>query len=219
MKIQLQNIALSFDEKALFSGLDLTVETGDFVLIQGASGIGKTSLLRLFNRLQDPTSGQILVDDQPADELDVPVLRRRIGYVQQTPILVDGTVRDNLLLPFTFKAAGNAQSPDDSSLENWLADFQLDGVALDDDAQNLSVGQKQRIAFIRSLLVGPDILLGDEPTSALDEASRVIVEGWLERIALEKQAAVVMITHTDFRPKKVVARRYRLQADGLIEIA
>lgn len=218
MKIHLKDIALQFDEKILFQSLDLTVETGDFVLIKGASGIGKTSLLRLFNRLQDPTSGQIIIDDSPIEELDVPVLRRRIGYVQQTPILIDGSVRDNLLLPYTFKSAAGAQAPDDASLAKWLTDFQLTGIALDDDAQNLSVGQKQRVALIRSLLMKPEVLLGDEPTSALDEASRTIVEDWLERIAMEKQAAVIMITHTDFQPKQVQTRRYRLEPGGLMQV-
>ena len=216
MLIDLQNIALAFDDKPpLFAGLTLTVETGDFVLIQGASGIGKTSLLRLFNRLQDPTSGTMLVNGEPADTVEVTSLRRRIGYVQQTPVLIDGTVGDNLRLPFTYKATNGVAPPNDASLSTWLADFQLTGVTLTDDAQTLSVGQKQRIALIRSLLANPENLLADEPTSALDEASRVIVEGWLERIALEKQAAVIMITHTDFKPKKVEARRYRLEADGL----
>lgn len=218
MKIDLQNISLSFHDKTLFTGLDLTVETGDFVLIQGASGIGKTSLLRLFNRLQDPTSGQILVDGTPVGDIDVTTLRRRIGYVQQTPILVDGTVRDNLHLPFRYKASGSSSPPSDETLSQWLVDCQLNGVGLDDDAQTLSVGQKQRIALIRSLLVEPDVLLGDEPTSALDEASRTIVEGWLERIALEKRAAVIMITHTGYQPREVQARAYRLTQDGLTKI-
>ena len=100
----------------LFQELNLSLEGNDFVLIQGPSGSGKSSFLRLFNRLQEPTSGLILIDEKPASEHDVRQLRRRIGYVQQTPTMMPGTVRENLNLAYKFKAACTERIPDDGTL-------------------------------------------------------------------------------------------------------
>ncbi|MDP6041528.1 MAG: ATP-binding cassette domain-containing protein, partial [Candidatus Latescibacteria bacterium] len=178
-------------------------------------GIGKSSLLRLLNRLQEPTSGTILIDDKPVDEHDVTHLRRRIGYVQQTPIAIEGTVRDNLCLPYTFKAASRESSPDDHVLREKLDAYLLTDVQLDDNATELSVGQKQRIALIRILLVAPNLLICDEPTSALDPESKAVVERELERINRETQTSVILITHFAFKPENMTPLTYTLTPEGL----
>ena len=216
MKLQLQNLSLQYDGKPpLFQNVDLTVNSGEFVVIHGPSGIGKSSLLRLLNRLQDPTSGSILIDDKPISEHNVTHLRRRIGYVQQTPVTIEGTVRENLLLPFTVKAAGNAPPPNDDTLRQKLDAYLLNDVQLDDNATELSVGQKQRIALIRILLIAPSLLICDEPTSALDPESRSIVERELERINRETQTSVILISHVDFTPANTTPITYTLTSEGL----
>jgi len=216
MKLQLQNLALQYDGKpSLFQNVDLTVNPGEFIVIHGPSGIGKSSLLRLLNRLQEPTSGTILIDDKFITEHDVTQLRRRIGYVQQTPITIECTVRENLLFPFTVKAAGNASSPSDDDLRQKLDAYLLNDVQLDDNAIELSVGQKQRIALIRVLLIAPDLLICDEPTSALDPESRSFVERELERINRENQTSIIVITHTDFAPESLTPITYTLTSEGL----
>ena len=141
-----------------------------------------------------------------------------IGYVQQTPAMAGGNVRANLTMSFTFKAARKGQPPDDDRLSELLDDFLLQDVDLDDDAETLSVGQKQRITLIRTLLSEPRFLLCDEPTSALDPESRSVVESWLERLALEQNIGIVQVTHLDFIPVRVRARRYRLDG-GLQEVS
>ena len=95
----------------LFQGINLVVETGEFILVQGASGVGKSSLLRLMNRLQDTTSGEILIDGKPIATYEVTSLRRKIGYVQQTPIMIPGSIEDNFDFPFQFHSTGAQKLP------------------------------------------------------------------------------------------------------------
>lgn len=219
MKIETANLTLRFGDKdPLFENFDLDISSGDFLLIQGPSGSGKSSILRLFNRLIEPTSGQLRFDGQPIADAEVPALRRRIAYVQQTPVVVPGSVRENLEYSFTFKVAAKEPKPSAETLRRWLDDFLLDDVDLNDDASTLSVGQQQRIAFIRILLVQPDFLLCDEPTSALDQQSREIVENWLEKINLEQRIGILLVTHLDFIPKQVTPRRFLLEEGVLKEV-
>lgn len=216
MTLEIRNIALRYGDKPwLFQNVTLTVSPGDFIVIRGPSGSGKSSLLRLFNRLQEPTSGQMYCDGKPFDAHEITRLRRRIGYVQQTPVVIEGTVRDNLRLPFTFKTAAGAVPPGDAVLRERLDHYRLQNVHLDERATDLSVGQRQRVALIRTLLVEPDVVLCDEPTSALDEESRGIVERELERINLDRQTAVVLVTHVPFTPERVQPKTFTLTAGGL----
>ena len=218
MTIELKNVSLAYDSKApLFLDLNLTINANDFVLIQGPSGSGKSSLLRLTNRLQEPSGGAISIDNRPMDQYEATTLRRRIGYVQQVPVMVEGDVRKNLQLPFQFKASQDISLPKDEDLRAWLNDFLLEDVGLNDDAQRLSVGQKQRLALIRTLLTQPEIILCDEPTSALDSQSKTVVESWLERLNLDHNTGIVMVTHLDFTPAEVRPRKFILEPGGLVE--
>jgi len=214
MKIELHDVALAYGNGTrLLSNISLVVEAGAFVLIEGPSGSGKSSLLRLLNRLQEPTVGKILIDGAPILGLDVTELRRKIGYVQQTPIMLGGSVADNLHLSFRFRASRKQPPPDRERLRRWMDDFLLRDVDLTSDAMTLSVGQKQRIALIRSLLTEPEVLLCDEPTSALDSESRQIVQSSLEHLNVERNMSVVAVTHLDFRPGRVSAQRYHLSKE------
>ena len=89
--IQLRDVGLRFDDKpALFEGVNLDIEADSFILIEGTSGCGKSSFLRLLNRLQDPTQGDILVDGHSPAEADICALRRQLAWVQQTPVMLPG---------------------------------------------------------------------------------------------------------------------------------
>jgi putative ABC transport system ATP-binding protein len=219
MKLELRDVALGYGEDApLHRNISLVVGRGGFILIEGPSGSGKSSLLRLMNRLQEPTGGEILLDDRPIRDYDVTSLRRRIGYVQQTPVMLEGSVADNLLLPFRFRSARQRTSPDRDRLRALMDELLLHDVELSGQATQLSVGQKQRVALIRAVLTEPEILLCDEPSSALDPESRDIVQASLERLNVERQMTLIVVTHFDFHPKRVSPQRYRLtRRDGLRE--
>ena len=220
MKIEAQQLALRYSEKPpLFEDLSFQVQPGEFVQISGQSGSGKSSLLRLLNRLQTPTSGRIYLDEKPIDHFEVPVLRRQVAYLQQTPIMVPGSVTDNLLLSYQFRISRVQSQPTTDQLIQLLSDFLLDQVSLSDGAETLSVGQKQRLALIRILLMKPKVLLCDEPTSALDQASKAVVEDHIQHLNQEQQVTVILVTHTDFQPTgRVQSRRFHLQNAILTEV-
>lgn len=219
MKLELQDVALGYGGQApLHQSISLVIAHGSFVLIEGPSGSGKSSFLRLMNRLQEPMAGEIRLDDRPIGDYDVTALRRRIGYVQQTPVMLEGSVADNLLLPFRFRSARQSTVPNEARLRALMDELLLQDVKLAGQAMQLSVGQKQRIALIRTMLTEPEVLLCDEPSSALDPDSRKIVQATLERLNHDRKMTLVVVTHFDFRPIQVSAKRFRLtRRDGLRE--
>ena len=188
--------------RSVFQGAGFALSKGSLTLVKGPSGAGKSTLLRLLNRLEEPTRGAVLYQGRPLSEYSPPVLRRNISYLQQTPVLLDASVRDNLLLPFSFKANQDKPRPQDNTLRARMAEFLLDDVSLADNAATLSVGQKQRLCLIRALLLSPSVLLLDEPTAALDTESRAIVENAAETLCLEG-ATVVMAGHQEYVPRRV----------------
>lgn len=196
-------------ERLLFSMIDLTLAAGGFYLLRGPSGTGKSTLLRLMNRLDEPIGGSVFFNGTAVSSIPPPELRRSILYIHQTPVVLDGTVRDNLLFPYTFRANRFLVRPDDAVLEQMLKTFNLDSIVLDKNARNLSVGQQQRLCLIRGMLLDPAVILLDEPTSALDEESAGIVEACAERLCSSDGKTVVMAHHRPFTPGRVLPRVIR----------
>lgn len=213
--ITFQDVSFTWPGGTGLAGVSFAVFPGDFVRVVGPSGAGKSTLLRLVARLEVPSAGSIRYRSTPVDALPPAQLRRRLALVQQTPTVVAGTVRENLLLPWSFAVNRELPQPDDATLHQWLARVRLDGTRLDADALSLSVGQKQRLCLVRTLLTSPDALLMDEPTSALDAESRRVVEELTE----ERNAAgvaVLLVTHTDYCPMDRSVRCLAVR-DGRVE--
>ncbi len=178
----------------VLAGVELVVATGELVWVSGPSGGGKSTLLRLMNRLLDPAAGSIRFQNRGLAEWPPTELRRRAALLPQSPVMVAGDVRANLLLPFSLKAAAGAAPPGDDELARRLAGVGLDGVGLDQPARELSVGQQQRVSLLRVLMMEPAALLLDEPVAALDDDSRRQVEGKARDFAA-RGGAVVMVSH------------------------
>ncbi len=173
-------------EKVLLSDLDLIVTRGETLMLLGRSGSGKTTCLKLINRLLVPSSGEVLVDDKPSAEWDAIQLRRRIGYaIQDVGLFPHYNVWENVALV--------------PKLEKWdrqrIADrveevLQLVGLPSRDFAERypnqLSGGQRQRVGLARSLAAEPPILLMDEPFGALDPITRAEIQR--EFKALQQEA-------------------------------
>ncbi len=154
-------------------------------------------------RLEEPEGGEIFFRGKPLLSYYPPAIRRSILYIQQTPLAIDGSVRDNLVFPFSFKNNRHLAPPEDEKLLTFLDDFSLAGISLDTNAKKLSVGQLQRICFIRGLLLSPEIILLDEPTSALDDQSCRLVEDMVVRLCVEQGLTVIMASHKGFESKGI----------------
>jgi putative ABC transport system ATP-binding protein len=203
MSLALEGVTFGYPGRPeLLRDASLVMEDGAYVLLRGPSGAGKSTLLRLLCRLEEPLAGRILLDGEPVDAMPPAQLRRTVAYVQQMPTLIPGTVRENLMLPFSFKANGGLVPPGDDALADRLAAFLLDGVTPDSRAETLSVGQAQRVCLIRSLLLEPRAVLMDEPTASLDRRSAEVVLAKAAELS-RQGTTVVMVSHSSDDPAGV----------------
>ena len=184
--------------------ISLTVAPGEVLQVAGPSGSGKTTLLRVLARLQARLSGELTLDGLPAEEVPPRRWRRRVGYLPQRPTAFEGTVADNLRIPFDLTVSG--ESYDTERAAGLLADAGLaPGYYLERDARTLSGGELQRLALVRSLLTEPRVLLADEPTASVDAATAAALArslaGWVER-----GGSLILVVH-DEGPWAVLERR------------
>ena len=170
-EVEFRNVSFAYDPvNPVLEGVSFHVRAGERVGIVGPSGAGKTTLLSLLLRFYSPTGGEVLYDGRPAGDDDVRSLRQRIGYVSQSPLLLSGTILENLRY-------GNPGA----SLEQVTRACRAAGIhefitglpggyesEVGERGVNLSEGQKQRLAIARALVKEPDILVLDEPTASLD---------------------------------------------------
>lgn len=167
------------------------VERGGVLTLVGPSGSGKSTLLRCLNRLSEPSSGTIRLGGEDICRLDPRQLRRRAAMVMQTPVLFEGTVRDNLRL----RPADMACDLGEPRLAAALDEVGLATTLLDRDAAELSGGEKQRVTIARALLGDPEVLLLDEPTSALDPPNAARVVEVITNLRAHRGLTVVAVTH------------------------
>ncbi len=183
--------------KRILENSSLALRCRETVILRGQSGAGKSSLLWALARLLPLESGTLLLEGKPSNDWAPPIWRERVALVLQKHALLPGTVRDNLLLPWTLnvRRAASSSAPDEGRLGQELRDLALDDVDLADDASRLSVGQTGRISLARTLLTDPSCLLLDEPLAALDPESAARV---LERIhAFAAAGGAVLLTRHD----------------------
>ncbi len=175
----------------LLAGVEVCLERGAWVGVAGPSGCGKSTLLRAVAGLSDASEGEIRLDGHTPGELGWPGFRRQVVLVAQKPVLLDGSVEDNLARPFSYRTAEGAYPQERA--EGLLARLGLAG-RMAQEARSLSVGQQQRVCLVRSLLLSPRVVLLDEPTSALDEAAAEAVLALLEELRAEG-LGLLMVSH------------------------
>lgn len=197
--LEIESLGFTYENASspVFSELNLVVAEGEFVLVKGASGTGKSTLLRLICRLQAYEQGRILFNGRSIESYPPAELRQFITYAAQIPSMIDASVKENLLFPFSFAVNRDMTEPSDSRLSEMLEQFYLQDVDLFQPARSLSVGQQQRIALMRALLLDPEILLLDEPTSALDAKSASMVFSIVEHLNTMQGKAIIMVTHSN----------------------
>lgn len=174
--------------RRILEDFSLRVERGEKLIVKGRSGSGKSTLLRLIAWLEEPDGGTMYFDGKPYESYSPPGLRRRVSLVGQTPVMLDGTVRENMAL-------GLEKKPGDDFFFEWMDRLGLGRELLGQEARSLSVGQKQRASVIRNLVMNPDVILLDEPTSGLDAESAGMFIGVMETLIKETGLTAVWVSH------------------------
>ncbi len=195
--VEFKNVSKRFEgmPHPALDRVNLTIEQGELVCVLGTSGGGKTTFIKLINRLHDPDEGTVLVEGRDVHEVDPVELRRGIGYViQQIGLFPHMTVRDNVAtVPKILKW--------DQTRIDERVDYLLGLVDLDPDEfrdrypSQLSGGQQQRVGIARALAAKPEIMLFDEPFGALDAITRATLQDELLRIHRGSNKTFIFVTH------------------------
>lgn len=196
-----REVQIEGSPKAIVNDVSFEFKQGGVYTILGPSGAGKSSFLRLINRLDEPTSGNVKFEGKDYREYSPILLRQRVGYLFQTPIMFPGTVRENLLFA--------NDKLDEAGIDQMLATASVKNGLRDQRDDKLSGGEKQRVALARLLATEPSVILLDEPTSALDPTLTQMVEQVIQKIAREKGLTVIMVSHS---PEQAV----RMNGEGLL---
>ncbi len=197
--------------KRLVDDITIGIQKGEVLAVVGPSGSGKSSFIRLLNRLDEPTMGTVYLEGTDYRQIAPRELRRRAGMVTQTPYLFPGTIADNLRF-------GPQQQGKD--LPEDTITFLLDQVGLADransDIVNLSGGEAQRVSLARALANSPTVLLMDEPTSALDEETKEDVEALILKVVRQNALTCVIVSH-DLAQAARIANRVMVVKAGRLE--
>ena len=215
----LRRVSQHRGELTVLHDLSLDLPRGAITALVGPSGAGKTSLLRLLDRLDDPISGEVQFDGRPITSYPIRALRRRVGFVFQAPTMFPGTVMDNLEaarsvggtvpVPATVSSAPDAIGVLDA--------VGLSAAYAPRDATRLSGGEQQRVSLARTLMTSPEVLLLDEPTSALDPEVAEHLLATVARLSRERGLAVIMVTHRLAEARAISTHTVMLEAGRVVE--
>lgn len=185
-QVAIQNLGLRYQNNWVFKQLSTTINPQEFVSILGTSGCGKSSLLNILSGILSPNEGAVVVDNQIVDGLNP-----FFAYMPQDDLLFDWkTVAENISLYQSI----HSLTIDHDLIDDYLAIFGLSDVK-DAYPEELSGGMRQRVAFLRTVLVERDILLLDEPFGALDVFTRHSLQDWLKKVAETLNKTIILVTH------------------------
>ncbi len=208
--IEIHNLKKKIGSKEILKGVDLAVKKGEVMAIIGPSGGGKSTLLRCINRLTEFDGGDVIVDGVSVKRYDPLALRRTVGLVFQLPVMFEGSVERNIAYgPIVSNQEYRKEDVESIAREIGLEKFLLK------DATKLSVGEQQRVALARVLILKPKVLLLDEPTSALDPKNEEKIESLILKLVRSRKITVLWVTH-DVSQAKRVGDRIAVMKDGKI---
>jgi len=212
--IKFDGVSRAFNGKAAVKNLSLQVAKGEFCVLLGTSGSGKSTTLKMINRLVEFDSGEIRFAGESIRQLDARILRRRMGYaIQSIGLFPHWTVRKNIATVPVLLGWSRAQI--DERIAALLALLNLDAQLLNRYPHQLSGGQQQRVGVARALAADPEVLLMDEPFGALDPVTRGVLQQEMLRIHRLSGRTIVLVTH-DIDEALTLADRIVLMDNGEI---
>lgn len=211
--LRTEHLGRRVGETWIVNDISLAVNRGELLGVVGASGSGKSSFLRLLNRLDEPTSGTVFLASRDYRDIPPRTLRQRVGMVTQRPFLFPGNVASNL----RFGPAQRGEHLPDTEIASLLERVGLPEFASRNVA-NLSGGEQQRVSLARALANRPEVLLLDEPTSALDEQAKVGIEGLITNFISEGGFSFVMVTHDRDQAQRLCHRVALIEHGRLVQL-
>ena len=200
--------------KVAVEDVNLSFEKGEFICFIGTSGSGKTTSMRMINRMTEPTKGKILIDGQDIQKLNAVELRRKIGYViQSIGLMPYMTIRENITL--VQKLLKVDQQKQQTTAEKMIDLVELPREMLDRYPSELSGGQQQRIGVVRALAADQDIILMDEPFGALDPITRDSLQDLVKDLQERLGKTIVFVTH-DMDEALKLANRIAIMSEGKV---
>lgn len=202
----------------VLKGINLTINSQEFIAIMGKSGSGKTTLLKLLGMLDRPTEGKVFFKGEDSNFIRgdrlAKIRRCELGFIYQDYYLMDSlSVRENIMLPKILDHSSVEESMEESEK---LADIMGVRTLMDKRTFELSGGEKQRVAICRALINHSDLILADEPTGNLDSASSETVMEYLQMINKDMKKTVVLVTHDAYVAS--FCNRVIFVKDGNIEV-
>lgn len=216
-QLRLDKISLSatVGSQYLLKDISFEIAKTELICLIGASGAGKTSLLRVLNRLSEPSTGTIYFEGQDYRSIPVIQLRQQIVLVQQESKLLGMTVKEALAYPLNLRGLDKAQIQ--QRILYWSDQLHIPNEWLERTEVQLSVGQRQTIAIARALVTQPKILLLDEPTSALDAGRASQLLQVLTNLAAAGETTILMVNHQLELAQSFCQRVLYLQNGQLIQ--
>lgn len=202
----------------VLKGINLTINSQEFIAIMGKSGSGKTTLLKLLGMLDRPTEGKVFFKGEDSNFIRgdrlAKIRRCELGFIYQDYYLMDSlSVRENIMLPKILDHSSVEESMEESEK---LADIMGVRTLMDKRTFELSGGEKQRVAICRALINHSDLILADEPTGNLDSASSETVMEYLQMINKDMKKTVVLVTHDAYVAS--FCNRVIFVKDGMIKV-
>jgi len=221
-KIAIRNLAVAVNKRLILRGVDLDIEANTIVSVIGPAHSGKTSLLRVINRLIETQheflrSGDVLLDGAEVRRLDIDALRRRVGLIFATPVPLPGTIFDNVAYGPRLQRRHRQQQLHDVVERSLRSAFLWDEVKdrLSSSALRLSGGQQQRLCIARTIAVNPEVIMMDEPTSGLDPISTAQIENAMRE--LKSRFTWVLVTNNVKQAARVSDRVAFFLSGELVE--
>ncbi|APX71242.1 ATP-binding cassette domain-containing protein [Companilactobacillus allii] len=190
---EVKDLSYQVGEKRILKNISLNIKRGKYVTFVGPSGSGKSTLMRILASMISASSGEALFNGKHISSYEPTKYRQRVSYAFQQPTLFGKTIRENLEFPYEVRG----EEFDEAQVVKLLKYVNLDESYIDKSVNDVSGGEKQRIALLRNLIFKPEVLITDEVTTGLDSDNKEIIHSILNKFNQDDGLTILRVTHDD----------------------